>query len=384
MRLLASVPEQAQTVAADIETMGAWPSVLRWCNHAKVLPALAARLPLCGGKLPVAQATELQRGLALQFIATTRCLHEGLQALNLLTSSGIPGVGFKGCAVIAQLYRGPQDRMLQDVDILINLVDLPAALACLKSQGYRSDIATSSIDEYIAFVRNSPGAAGNQAVSLVSEAGYAIDLHWKLGSFDSAVVMKTARKIRVLNTEALMVRPALGLLLTVHHAMRNDFVPSEIARDVLDCARWFALMAGDVDEMKVAVDEARRSGLESALGAMSRIVGAFGGADPFRQLGTRRTSDDLAALYFHQLDGGAVSTDLGYLLSPFAFKQVFMGMSSGWRRYVDFMKKFESANGEESLSLPRRIGRLAASAVKTAPAQWRQVWSLAAEKNRLR
>jgi len=370
-------------VAGRIDATGQWPEVIRWCGEAKVLPALGNRLSLCHQTLPPAESAQLVRGTALQFVETTRCLSEGVRTLNLLAAAGIPCAAFKGCAALAQLYDGPQDRMLQDVDLLIRKTDLPAALEHLQSQGYRAGIGADSLEDYLGFIRNSPGAAGNEAMSLRGSTGNSIDLHWKLGVFDTEMLLESAEQTRVLNTVSRMIRPAFGLLLTVHHALRNDFVPREMARDVLDCARWFRLMDQNAEERKVALEQARRCGLEAGLGAMARLAGEFGGAHSFGNLAAGEASEALAGLYFHQLDRGAVSTDLNYLVSPVAWRQIFTGMISGSRRYVGMMREFEAANGEESLPLAQRIGRLALAAARTSPKQWRQVRCLAVEKWRL-
>ncbi len=384
MTLLASGLEEAKAVAERIDATGQWPEVIRWCGEAKVLPALGNRLRLCHQTLPPAESAQLVRGTALRFVETTRCLSEGVRTLNLLAAAGIPCAAFKGCAALAQLYDGPQDRMLQDVDLLIRKTDLPAALEHLQSQGYRAGIGADSLEDYLGFIRNSPGAAGNEAMSLRGSTGNSIDLHWKLGIFDTEMLLESAEQTRVLNTVSRMIRPAFGLLLTVHHALRNDFVPREMARDVLDCARWFRLMDQNAEEREVALEQARRCGLEAGLGAMARLVGEFGGAHSFGDLAAREASEALAGLYFHQLDRGAVSTDLNYLVNPVAWRQIFTGMISGSRRYVGMMREFEAANGEESLPLAQRIGRLALAAARTSPKQWRQVRYLAVEKCRLR
>jgi hypothetical protein len=124
--------------------------------------------------------------------------------------------------------------------------------------------------------------------------------------------------------------------------------------------------------------------LEAGLGAMARLVGEFGGARSFGDLAVGRASEALAGLYFYQLDCGALSTDLNYLVSPMAWRQFFTGMLAGSRRYVGLMREFEAANGEESLPLVQRIGRLVLAAAGTLPKQWRQLRYLAMEKCRLR
>jgi hypothetical protein len=383
MRLLASPPDAALAAANEIEVAGEWPAVLRLCERWKGLPAVAARLAALGRSLPPAEADELRRATAAQFIRTSLCLRAGSEAMQRLHAVGIKAAAFKGCAVIALLHANGRDRMLQDVDILIRADELSVTLTTLEAHGYRRDIASGSLADYIAFVKHSPGAAGNQAVSLSNPAGNHIDLHWKLGRFDTEALLTTARPVRVLNVETTVVRPAFGLLLTVHHAVRNDLIPDEIARDILDCGGWFRLLATDPEELSYALDYARRWGLDDAVRAVSMIVQHFGGDSPLPTAATGSTAAALADLYLRQLDSEPINSDLPYLASPRAIGQILSGALSGWRRYAGLMREFEAANGEASLTLSERAKRLATAAWQLSPAQWRQVRALARAKDRL-
>jgi hypothetical protein len=383
MRLLASPPAVAMAAASEIEAGGEWPAVLRLCARWKVLPAVAARLAALGRSMPPTEADELRRGTAAQFIRTSLCLRAGSEAMQGLHAAGIKAAAFKGGAVIALLHANARDRMLQDVDILIRADDLAAALMALEANGYRRHVGTGSLADYIAFVRNSPGAAGNQAVSLSNPAGNHIDLHWKLGRFDTEALLGTARPVRMLNVETTVVRPAFGLLLTVHHAVRNDLVPDEIARDILDCGGWFRLLAADSAELSYVLDYARRWGLDDAVQAVSMIVQHFAGDSPLPATAIGSTASALADLYLRQLDSEPINSDLPYLASPRAVGQILSGALSGWRRYAGLMREFEAANGEESLTLPERVKRLTTAAWHLSPAQWRQVRALARAKDRL-
>ena len=383
MRLLASPPDAAQAAASEIEAAGEWPAVLRLCERWKVLPAVAARLAALDRSLPPAEADELRRATAAQFIRTSLCLRAGSEAMQRLHAAGMKAAAFKGCAVIALLHANARDRMLQDVDILIRADDLSATLTTLEANGYRRDIASGSLADYIAFVKNSPGAAGNQAISLSNPAGNHLDLHWKLGHFDTEALLGTARPVRILNVETTVVRPAFGLLLTVHHAVRNDLIPDEIARDIIDCGGWFRLLATDPQELSCALEYARRWGLDDAVHAVSMIVQHFGGDSPLPAAATGRTAAALADLYLRQLDSEPINSDLPYLASPRAIGQILSGALSGWRRYAGLMREFEAANGEESFTLSERLKRLATAAWQLSPAQWRQVRALARAKERL-
>ena len=384
MWLLAAPTGANAIAAADIITSCEWHDVLRLGEQWKVLPALAARLA-CEAEqvMPPKEADELRRFTGAQFIRTSLCLRAGSEAMQRLHAAGIKAAAFKGSAVIALLHDNARDRMLQDVDVLIRSEDLAAALTTLEANGYRRDLGTGSLTEYIDFVRNSPGAAGNQAASLSNPAGNHIDLHWKLGRFDTEILLSSARAVRLLNLETPVVRPAFGLLLTVHHAVRNDLIPDEIARDILDCIGWFQLLATDPEELTCAFEYARRWGLDDAVQAMSMIVQYYGGDSPLPASATGSRTTALTELYFRQLDSEPINSDLPYLASPRAIGQILAGALSGWRRYESQMREFEAANGEESLPLSTRVKRLAKAARDLSPAQWRQVRALARVKNNL-
>ena len=383
MQLLASPHAVALAAASEIEAAGDWPAVLRLCERWKVQPAVAARLAALGRSLPSAEADELRRATASQFIRTSLCLRAGSEAMQRLQAAGVNAAAFKGGAVIALLHANARERMLQDVDILIRAGDLATALTTLEANGYRRDVGTGSLADYISFVRNSPGAAGNQAVSLSNPAGNHLDLHWKLGRFDTEALLVTARPVRVLNVETTVVRPAFGLLLTVHHAVRNDLIPDEIARDILDCGGWLRLLATDPEELSCALEYARQWGLDEAVHAVSTIVQHFGGESPLPMAATGSAAAALADLYLRQLDVEPINADLPSLASPRAIGQILSGALSGWRRYAGLMREFEAANGEASLPLSERVKRLAAAAWQLSPAQWREVRALARAKDRL-
>ena len=385
MQLLAAPPASGllQAAAAKIAATGEWLAVLRLCQRWNVLPSLAATVAREKIALPSTQAASLQRENTLEFFRTTLCLRVGCEALRLLADAGIPAVAFKGCAVVALLHPGSRGRMVKDVDVLIEADQVPAALTLLQAHGFKRTVGDGDLADYIAFVQNSPGAAGNQAISLTGRQSTALDLHWKLGRLDAAELLGTAWRVNFLGFEVPIVRPAFGLLLTVHHAIRNDFVPDDIARDVLDSCGWFRLLAADPAELACAREHADRWGLSDAVGAMSLIGQHFGHAGLLGNDRPTAAASDLADLYLRQLASAPINTDLAYLGSSRAARQVLSGALSGWRRYAGMMRAFEASNGEESRSLWQRIWRLALAAWALSPAEWRQVRALAHAKDRL-
>jgi len=72
-----------------------------------------------------------------------------------------------------------------------------------------------------------------------------IDLHWRLGEIDTEMLLADVRRMRVFHCQIPIVSPAYGMLLTVHHVLRNDFVPDDTPRDITDFMRWQELLTRD-------------------------------------------------------------------------------------------------------------------------------------------
>ena len=368
MRLLVCLDSASAAAAAAITSAGGWEEVVALADQWKVFPSLAARVASGEIRIPERAAAGLARMTSVQFFRTTVCMRAGCDALRALATAGIPAIAFKGAAVIAHLHRGMRDRMVRDVDVLVHGLDLQRSLEALDAAGFHRTIDEGSLEDYTAFVAHSPGAAGNHAISLSNRQDAAVDLHWKLGRFDPGELLESASTVPILGTPTRVARPAFGLLLTVHHALRNDLVPGEVARDVLDCAGWFRLLEGMPAELALVRAQGEKLGLADALDAMAVVVSKLGGAVP-PELGTSLTGRQLADLYFRQLEEGPINTDLAYLGSPRAALQILRGALIGWRRYRGMMKE--------------RAMRLARSVVRLSPSHWRQLRALTRAKDRL-
>ena len=368
-------------VVSEIGESNGWPAVIDVCRRWRLIPALETHVTRAQLRLPSTERMLVRREAVGQFARTSVCLRSGCEAIHSLQNAGIKVVAFKGLAIIGLLHGGaPQHRMIQDVDILISKNDLLSALKLLQSRGYRPSVEYQSIEEYIAFLGNSPGAAGNQAISLSSPQGHALDLHWKLGKFQTDDVFSMAQTVKILGFEIPVVRSSLGLLLTAHHALRNDLVPDEIGRDVLDCQGWFRLLADMPGEFVQLTELANRLGFFDVVQAMSLILQQFGGRPLFAEASVGRVARDLAALYQYQLEFWPLNTDLTYLGDRRAVRQVLSGALTGWGKYVRYMRAFESFNGEQPLSLGKRTSRLVRSAKEMPLAQWQQVRALSRVK----
>jgi hypothetical protein len=338
--------------------------------------APAARLEACAYVLPPEEAGRIRQVAAQEFVRTALRLRGGAAALAALEANGIRAAAFKGMAVLAWLHRGKPDRTIQDVDLLVRPEDVSRAVAVLTAGGFHPKLGDIPIEEYLAFMRDSPGAAGNEAISLVGADGTDIDLHWKLGTFDTHRLLASAQAVPLFGSTVRVLAPADGLRLTAHHALRNDFVPDDIARDVVDAQGWCRLPgAAPVGDDHTAIDE--------VIGALRLILTQLGAEDNARTPPPGAAAWRLAALYARQLAEGPINTDLPYVVSPHAVRQVLRGAWRDWRRYQATMHAFEAANGEAALPLRHRLTRLAASVWHTAPSQWGQLRTLARAKNQV-
>jgi hypothetical protein len=382
MRLLTCERSEVPIIAAAISAADGWRDVASLADRWNVFPALASRMQGGVDRLSAEEAAALARKTSIQFFRTTICLRAGCEALQALSLAQIPAVAFKGAAVIAHLHRGTRYRMIRDVDIFIRPRDLHDALHTLATVGFTRSIAEGTVDDLVSFVANSPGAAGNHAITLSNRHDAQIDLHWRLGGLDAEALIDSAREMEVLTARIPVASPAFGLLLTVHHALRNDLVPDEIARDILDCGDWLRLLAGNEPEMEHACDIASAAGLSEALGAMAICVRRLGGWAP-GYLGKAKASTTLADLYFRQLEEGAINTDLAYLGSRRAAGQILAGAWRDWGGYRRMMRAFEARQGEPSLSLMGRGIRLIRSVASLSPGHWQQLRELSRAKDRL-
>jgi hypothetical protein len=386
MQLLVCAEADSRRAAERIESSGSWHQLFDLCQQWKLLAALEARLAAIGITPPEAEAAELARRTQPAFVQTMLCVRAGVIALSALEAAGVRCAGFKGIAALGYLYPGLRSRTLQDTDVLIHPGDIEAALVALEAAGLKRS-PEGPLDQYIAFLRNSPGTAGNEAVSLRDEKGAAVDLHWHLGILEVETLLAAAAPVTMLNRPLPLLRPSHAMLLTVHHALRNDFVPGDIARDVCDFAHWQSLLDRTGEWPAIAAD-AERWGLSAACAALALIVAEVRGVpspDPPIHLSPadRDLARQLAGFYLHQLHNGPVNTDLAYITSVRPLLQVVSGLATGWTRYRDFMRHSEQSNGEASLTVHERLWHLAKAAANLSPAGWKQVRALGRAKDRI-
>lgn len=381
VRWLAGVAPVTPPLSAEAD----WRQLADRCRSLRILPQMFQRL---GSPQAIVSAADVPEFLHRRMHAiadTGRVLHGGCRALRALDAAGISAAAFKGMAAVGWLHGGQPSRGVGDVDVLVAPARARAALDVLAAAGFRSKVADVTAEAVVRFARRSPGSAGNEAISLVSDDGAEVDLHWRIGACDVASALAEARGVRVLNDQVRVVRPGLGLLLSVHHALRNDFVPDAIVRDLIDAAGWFAWLEADAAERAWVDQTARRMGLDVALDAVAAVLGDLG-------VGTGRVvpaadapARALADLFQVQTESesGAINTDLVYLCSARPWWTILNGLVTSGPGYLRTMRAVEAANGATPMPLVERLRRLIADARRAPGSRWRGLRVLAASKNRV-
>jgi hypothetical protein len=381
--LLLGSRRRATAAASAFDSSRSLPVLVETCSEWRVLPQLNQRLTELSVELPAEVRKEFRRLTAQAFLRTSRCVERGAEALDILTRAGIPCAGFKGIAAVAILYRGLRDRTLLDVDILIRKEDLGKALSELRRGGFMSAIS-GSLEDYMAFVRNSPGFAGNEAIALADASGGSIDLHWRLGQLDTEMLLAGTQAVPLFGRSIRVVQGSHCMTVAAHHALRNNFVPDEMIRDLLDFRDWLPWVEehGAPPEAK---EFAKQNGLLGPLLALAQLVESFGEMRAaFAQsapAADRRVAADLAELYRSQLEEGLLNADLVYLANLKSIRQIVAGAASGWSRYRAHMRAFEQSNGRAPVALGLRLRKLAVGAWRLPFRRWRLVRTLVTVKN---
>jgi hypothetical protein len=359
-----------------------WLILLERCRALRVGPLAVHRLAADPRAGAAGLQVELDRYRKAMFFRTARVLGGGLRAIEALTAAGVPVAGFKGIAAIDWLQDGRPERDMADIDLLVSPAMAEAALAALAAVGFVLKVEGVSTAALRAFSRSSPGSGGNEAIALCDASGAEIDLHWKVGRVDVAEVINAAVLVPVLARRVPLVSSRQALLFSAQHALRNDFLPSVVVRDLLDAAGWFQRLADHPLEQRLALDEARQTGLEPALGAMACVLADFGIAGG-EWLPPSPTTRALADLFHAQNNGDPINRDLVYLCSPLSLLQIVRGLCFGGRSYLRTMRASEDANGQGGMTLRCRLWQLVRSVWSSPRGQWRRLRVLAAAKAQL-
>ena len=381
--LLIGGPETAADVAIRLGSENGWPEIFGLAAVWSVLPNLRKRL----ADLRISLSEDLRKQLFGLFqeayVSSTLKARRGVSVCRHLEENGFPAVIFKGLASIAHLYQGhPSERTIKDVDIVVSERNLEGTLRVLENLGMKADHG-GDLSAYASFVRNSPGFAGNQAVCVSGNGLGELDVHWSLGpktapEFRVEAIIERSCWVSLFEQQVRVISPCDGLLLTAHHAVREDFAPDGMLRDVLDASAWVNLLERR-NEMEECLDRARLCGIEDPVLALTEILAAKdGAAGEFTRSSPRAVA--LSKLFWFQTANGPLGKDITYLADPYSLWQIARGALSGWSGYTKYREAFDSKLTGKPISLSERIGHLGRQVSHHGFRGWRMIRLLAKTK----
>jgi hypothetical protein len=349
---------------------GSWREAIALAKAWNVIPRVHDRIRTLELRLPPADTALLRAEFLRTYPQSAFCAAKAIQAIHALEQAGIPVVAFKGLASLALLYGDSKHRTIQDADILILRSYLPNALACLASKGFERE-GPETLAQYLRFVGDSPNFAGNQAVTLSGEQASEIDLHWELAGsgLRPEEILARAAKCELMQSAIPVVDAKDAFLLTVHHAIRENFAIDSVCRDLLDAGLWFRHLreAGRLEEgLKWAAQSRCKvaaltvatllSGYDDTADAAQAAVILSELSNPVEQ----RSAARLAELFHYQVEHGRLGKDVFYLVHSRPWRQILKGLATDWSGYRLSMRTIEEKLGEKR-PLHERAARLAKS-----------------------
>jgi len=334
-----------------------WSEAIALAKAWNVIPQLFERLRSLRVTLPEADTGMLKLEFLKSFRQSAFRAAKAIAAIQGLEQAGVRVVAFKGIASIASLYGDPKRRSIQDADILILKKDLLSALACLERQGFARR-GSETLFQYLRFVEDSPGFAGNQALTLYGDEGSQIDLHWDVHGSGLATedIVGGAVTADLMGSSIPVVNAWDGFLLTVHHTIRENFAIDSVCRDLLDVRLWFEHLR-QLGQLDAGVKRAAESQCKVAALAVATLLSGYDdtaaaaeGAALLSGLASpadRRSAATLAELFRYQLSHGRLAKDVFYLVHSRPWRQIFGGLAADWSGYRQSMRTLEQQLGEE-------------------------------------
>ncbi len=350
----------AERAAQALSAGARWPAAVAMAAAWRVVPALRRRTGELGAGLDAESARDLgvrSRAAAMQ---ATAVAHRAAAVLAALRTAGVPAVPFKGVGVIASLYRGAGQRMVQDMDILVAAPHVAAAADVFRGLGFAP--ITDRFAEYMEYLRDRPreGAfAGNQYLIFTDVDRLEIDLHWQLGvrpppALDAAGIIARAEPARLFGVDISAPAPPDAMLLTAHHVLRDGFAPATAIKDLCDLAAWWWEPSGRWTVAEVTA-HARAAGLTVPLLALWKILASFDTTAALVE-GTaalagvcnaaeRADAERLAQVFHWQLRHGQLNGDVLQLLSPLVVLRFLVRRLRRRRTLEYFDERIESELG---------------------------------------
>jgi Uncharacterised nucleotidyltransferase len=326
-QLLLAEPSKAQTIVQQLnEQQGEqagdqqlWRDLVALAGYWRVIPQLRQALQTLKVQLdPVAQK-ELTHRATVAAIQSTTVAHRGVVAMQGLQDCGVSAIAFKGIGLLGQLYAKACDRMVTDIDVLIHEADLAQACACLTALGFSAEVS-GSLDDYLDYLKNRT-CPDNYFLIFKDAQGIEIDLHWTLmatasGRFEVDDLLQRGEMATVQGRSIRVASPADAMLLTVHHALRENFAPDTTTKDLCDLSAWWA--SCDRWDLSEVIERAKATGFATALLALWHMLVALNPEHPAQQgidalsaqlsKAACREAMTFAEVFQMQVEGHAVNT----------------------------------------------------------------------------
>ncbi len=335
-----------------------------------MIPQLSSRIESLRVKLDSTDRGTLRREFLRVYGQSAMRAGKAIPAMRELEQAGIPVAGFKGIASMAVLYGDPKHRTIADVDLLILRKDLRDALVCLERSGFARR-GSETLDEYLRFVKNAPGLAGNQSITLFDEQGGEIDLHWALdgSGLRTEEILDRARNARLMNARIPVVDSRDGFLLTVHHVIREDMAIEGACRDFCDLRLWCRHLEEN-RQLEAGMKGTVRSGYAAPALAVTGLLRSYDNASAAARAAdllydlaspsARRSATRLTELFHYQMGNGRLGKDVLYLLHSRPWRQMLFGLGRDWSGYRRSMQTFDQ-NLNQEIPLHERVAELARS-----------------------
>jgi hypothetical protein len=349
---------------------GSWGAAIQLAKTWKVIPRLHERIRALGLRLTPADSATLKAEFLRTYQKSAFRAATAIGAIQALEQAGIPVVAFKGLASIAVLYGDSKHRAIQDAEILIPRDDLPKVLACLEQKGFKRE-GPETLAQYVRFVQDSPGFAGNQAVTVCDEHGCEMDVHWELAGsgLRPKDILGRSTKCELMKSTIPVVDARDAFVLTIHHAIRENFAIESVCRDLLDFQRWLRHFR-ETGRWEQAMTCAAESRCKVAALTMATLVSSYDGAADSTDAAAwlskvaspseQRSATSLKELFHYQLSHGRLGKDVFYLVHSRPWRQILRGLATDWSGYRRSMQTLEQKLGEKR-PLHERVAHLARS-----------------------
>jgi hypothetical protein len=316
--------KSAQEAADALSRGDFWLRAIELSNLWRVIPQFRKRLHELGITLPSEDLKKLQEASVVGTAQSLAALKLSIDTIRTLESAGIDSLAFKGLGLIGNLYSSPSDRMVTDVDILIDGSDLKRALEAMTRSG-SSPFNLTELLAYIQFLeKQSYHRLDNDFVYLAMGDGLKIDLQWGFGAkpppaMEADRMLDRAERASVLRASFRVASPADAITIAAHHSIRNNFSPASTLKDLCDARAWWTVQPKrwKVEEV---VSHSRECRLAVPLMALWELLtqfdpdsSAISGLNEFHKIATTQETRDSSRLTWSlnlQLEGAALNPDL--------------------------------------------------------------------------